>query len=351
NHLGNVLAVITDNVNMVGANFNAIVARSTDYYAFGLEMEGRTFTDESVYRYGFNGKEKDDEDDFGDTSYDYGFRIYNPRIARFLSVDPLSKSFPELTPYQFASNSPISAIDLDGLEAKLAIILETHPEKFEFDDHLKALGEGGYTVIKILNGEQLLSELQNNSSEANTIKDLIIISHSAEGGLFGQNGNDNGFYTPASLTTTASQKIDLDLVNSSEFAGDIEKFLKYQEGDEYKKKVEDYELEMIEKGARTTADLKVLVDKNSIIFDKNALAIMLGGCSTVSINPDGTTNSTIATKIVEAINIPLVGSSTGTSPVVNSSRRKGKWYLLSSDGKTGTKVETGGTIDLTKRNK
>lgn len=51
------------------------------------------------------------------TSYDYGFRIYNPAIAKFLSVDPLTKKFPMLTPYQFASNTPIQAIDLDGLEA------------------------------------------------------------------------------------------------------------------------------------------------------------------------------------------------------------------------------------------
>lgn len=50
--------------------------------------------------------------------YDYGFRIYNPRLGRFLSVDPLTKSFPMLTPYQFASNRPIDGIDLDGLEWK-----------------------------------------------------------------------------------------------------------------------------------------------------------------------------------------------------------------------------------------
>lgn len=41
----------------------------------------------------------------------------DPRIARFLSVDPLTKEYPMLTPYQFASNTPIWAIDLDGLEA------------------------------------------------------------------------------------------------------------------------------------------------------------------------------------------------------------------------------------------
>jgi len=48
--------------------------------------------------------------------YNYGFRIYDPRKAKFLSVDPLTKSYPWYTPNQFAGNTPISAIDLEGLE-------------------------------------------------------------------------------------------------------------------------------------------------------------------------------------------------------------------------------------------
>jgi hypothetical protein len=43
-------------------------------------------------------------------------RIYDPRVGRFLSVDPITRQYPELTPYQYASNSPIFNIDLDGLE-------------------------------------------------------------------------------------------------------------------------------------------------------------------------------------------------------------------------------------------
>jgi len=43
-------------------------------------------------------------------------RIYDPRAARFLSTDPLQKNFPFFTPYQYAGNSPIANIDLDGLE-------------------------------------------------------------------------------------------------------------------------------------------------------------------------------------------------------------------------------------------
>jgi uncharacterized protein RhaS with RHS repeats len=42
--------------------------------------------------------------------------MYNPQLGRFLSVDPIASNYPELTPYQFASNTPVQAIDLDGLE-------------------------------------------------------------------------------------------------------------------------------------------------------------------------------------------------------------------------------------------
>lgn len=68
------------------------------------------------YRYGFNGQEKIDEIHGTGNYLDFTFRGYNPRIGRFLAMDPLSKTYPHLTPYQFASNTPIQAIDIDGLE-------------------------------------------------------------------------------------------------------------------------------------------------------------------------------------------------------------------------------------------
>ncbi len=66
------------------------------------------------YGYGFNGKENDN--DAGEGIQDYGMRIYDGRLGRFLSVDPLKKKYPYYTPYQFAGNMPIRYIDLDGLE-------------------------------------------------------------------------------------------------------------------------------------------------------------------------------------------------------------------------------------------
>lgn len=83
-------------------------------------MPGRSYTGNG-YRYGFNGKEKDDEvKNTSGTQYDYGFRIYDPRLGKFLSVDPLFKSYPWFSPYQFAGNTPISCVDLDGLEMYFA---------------------------------------------------------------------------------------------------------------------------------------------------------------------------------------------------------------------------------------
>ena len=78
-------------------------------------MPGKEFSAGSGYRYGFNGKENDK--DAGAGIQDYGMRIFDVRLGRFLSVDPITVQYPELTPYQFASNTPLQATDLDGLEA------------------------------------------------------------------------------------------------------------------------------------------------------------------------------------------------------------------------------------------
>jgi RHS repeat-associated protein len=88
------------------------------YSAFGVILEGRKSVPASgEYRYDFNGKETDTEVDW----QDYGFRIYNPKLGKFISMDPISTEYPELTAYQFASNRPIDGVDLDGLEYTSAV--------------------------------------------------------------------------------------------------------------------------------------------------------------------------------------------------------------------------------------
>lgn len=93
-------------------------------------MPGRSYTAPNTkYRYGFNGKENDNEVKGTGNQIDYGNRIYDPRVGRFLSVDPLIAKYPELTPYQFASNTPIQAVDLDGAESMFGWSIGTPPGK------------------------------------------------------------------------------------------------------------------------------------------------------------------------------------------------------------------------------
>ena len=92
------------------------------YYPFGMLQPERHWSTED-HRYGFNGKEMDNDWNDGGVAgegtgnvYDYGFRIYDPRLGRFMSEDPLTSSYPWYTPYQYAGNMPIKFIDIDGLE-------------------------------------------------------------------------------------------------------------------------------------------------------------------------------------------------------------------------------------------
>jgi RHS repeat-associated protein len=115
NHLGNVLATISDKAILEGDHYKVELLSAQDYYPFGMLQPDRSYS-LSSYRYGFNGKESDNEVKGDGNQYDYGFRLYDPRIGKFLSIDPLTKDYPWYTPYQFAGNKPIVAIDIDGLE-------------------------------------------------------------------------------------------------------------------------------------------------------------------------------------------------------------------------------------------
>ena len=73
------------------------------------------------YRFGFNGMEKDNEPKGLGNSLDFSFRVYDSRIGRFLSVDPLEKEYPWNSTYAFAENRVIDGKDLEGKEWKVTV--------------------------------------------------------------------------------------------------------------------------------------------------------------------------------------------------------------------------------------
>ncbi|MGP8214012.1 MAG: RHS repeat-associated core domain-containing protein [Bacteroidia bacterium] len=120
NYLNSVLVVVSDRKiprpnpsNTLIDHYEADVVSAQDYYSFGMDEPGRTFKD-SVYRFAYNGKEHDDEFKGSNNSYDFGDRMYDPRIGIWTSLDPKANSYPFNSPYIFAADNPIVYIDLKG---------------------------------------------------------------------------------------------------------------------------------------------------------------------------------------------------------------------------------------------
>ncbi len=88
-----------------------------DYSSFGVSLDGRTL-ESDFYRRGFNGMEKDDEFKGKGNSYTTEFRQYDPRIGRWLSLDPLMTKSPGMSPYASFNNNPLYFSDPTGLEGQ-----------------------------------------------------------------------------------------------------------------------------------------------------------------------------------------------------------------------------------------
>ena len=83
--------------------------------------------------------EKDDEiHNVEGSSYDFGARIYDSRVGRWLSVDPLEAKYPYLNPYNFVANSPLMYIDPDGekIEMRTGVSGATNTNKGELREDL-----------------------------------------------------------------------------------------------------------------------------------------------------------------------------------------------------------------------
>jgi len=83
-----------------------------------MMMVGRSWSGGSEYRYGFDGMENEDEIAGNNNALDFGARMYDARLGRWLSVDPLFAKYSSFSPYSFVINSPIYFVDLDGRDIK-----------------------------------------------------------------------------------------------------------------------------------------------------------------------------------------------------------------------------------------
>ncbi|MFL5788319.1 MAG: DUF6443 domain-containing protein [Flavisolibacter sp.] len=109
--------------NLQVTHIRGPILEQTDYYPFGLTMQGISSkalnfgTPNNKYKY--NGKEQQSgefSDGSGLEEYDFKFRFHDMQIGRFFNQDRLSDKFVYMSPYQFCSNNPIWLKEIDGLE-------------------------------------------------------------------------------------------------------------------------------------------------------------------------------------------------------------------------------------------
>jgi RHS repeat-associated protein len=204
-------------------------------------MPGRKFTQaNSSYRYGFNGKELDNST--GEGNLDLGARIYDSRIARFLSSDPKEGEYPWQTTYAYFSNSPLAIIDLNGeggedppKKKSVNVIVATTQKQY---DQLKdSRGDTWHVILATSAQEaakQISEYLEKNNAELQT---LAYIHH---GNVWGNKGEDKiilGFFAFQKLNNLhdtysklndkpAGGFSDYAKTNASSYSGDqIETFI------------------------------------------------------------------------------------------------------------------------------
>jgi RHS repeat-associated protein len=141
NHLGNVLSVISNkpipHKNGTSVDYwLADIRQSTDYSPFGVQLSARNITKfmpgtstpitNADGRYGYQGSEEDDEIKGEGNSYTTEYRFLDPRLGRWLSIDPVFQ--PHQGPYNSMDNNPIFYNDPLGDRVK---ITETGEKKRE----------------------------------------------------------------------------------------------------------------------------------------------------------------------------------------------------------------------------
>ena len=114
NHLGNVLAVVSDKRDASNqAEVEAEVISATDYYPFGMTLPGRSYSMQADgYRFGFTGHERESELATG--YYSTQTRLLDTRIAMWRGVDELYTKYPSLSSFNYCAGNPMMYVDTDG---------------------------------------------------------------------------------------------------------------------------------------------------------------------------------------------------------------------------------------------
>ena len=110
----------------------------------------------------------------------YGFRFYDPAIARFTTIDPLAEQFPHQSGYVYADNDPIGKIDFMGLSGQTTIVGDNGDGTYTVKDWI----DDGKTDVVLDDGTKVGESLTTHSfvNEHNDpVVGAVIDTRSSEG--------------------------------------------------------------------------------------------------------------------------------------------------------------------------
>jgi RHS repeat-associated protein len=149
----------------------------------------------NVYRYGFNGKENDRE--INNDEYDFGARIYDGRLGRWLSMDPLQKKYADLSPYSYCFNNPILFIDPNGKEVVVKDHMGNTVAVYKSDGSV-VISKGMENSVELHSYQQARTYLAKASSSMQAIeKSNRVLTINMTSG----NSSGIGTFTPAATYT------------------------------------------------------------------------------------------------------------------------------------------------------
>ena len=113
---GSVHVVISDRKIVTSSGISADILEVNDYYAWGQEIKSRSWTIESDrYLFGYQDMLRENTVNGQGNMYSTEFRMFDARLGRWMSLDPLMDQFPWMSPFVAFDNNPIYFTDPYGL--------------------------------------------------------------------------------------------------------------------------------------------------------------------------------------------------------------------------------------------
>jgi RHS repeat-associated protein len=288
--------VYFDNFNLT--HERGAILEETHYYPYGLTMAGISSKALGFGSYEnkmkFQGQ-KFDNKEFSDGSglemYEFKWRMHDPQTGRFWQIDPLSDTYVYNSTYAFSENKVTSHVELEGLEAKLAIagkgtnISYSREDVNAFDSRAKNLErKAGFTPSQVHNGDQIVNELVRGTANEGSVGAVVIFAHASQEGVYLD--NNDGLY------------------RDNEWHGGSK--------------------------SANVQEIKRGVEEGDIKFDKNAVIVM-GGCNCG--RDDGTPS--LAESMAQELGVTVYAAT-------------GSVYPENANGKETGKLQTDGTFYMYK---